>query len=378
MHDPGPDATSGRLGTSGGWRPSRTDVENVCLTDGALTLVAQPIVDLSGARIVGYEMLSRFSHGTPDLWFAAAAEVGLAGAIDAKVVKQAMALRPHLPPDTFMSINLEPQAVVDPFVREALLDVGSLAGVVIEITEHSRIDDVAELLPSLDELRGAGALVAADDVGAGYAGLQALLELRPQIVKIDRSLIDGLDRSRAKLAMVKMLGEVANQMDAWVLAEGIEREEELVELLRLEVPLAQGYLLARPAAELITQLPPRIAAVVGGQASVRRTHVVAALMDGVPLVDADQPLRRATDTVVVRVDTNGRPTAIEWHGTTVPKPLTTHLHEDLADLALRVSAVDGALHPVVVVDATGRAVGVVHPARLMAHLAAPGQTVLPD
>ena len=104
------------------------------------------------------------------------------------------------------------------------------------------------LLLSIARLRNAGAMIALDDAGSGYSGLQQLLALRPEIVKLDRGLVTGVDTDEAKLALVRMLGEVAGQLDAWVLAEGVETEGEFAAFARLGVPLAQGWLFGRPAA----------------------------------------------------------------------------------------------------------------------------------
>ena len=106
---------------------------------------------------------------------------------------------------------------------------------VIELTEHERIDSYAALEPALDRLRAAGALLAIDDAGAGYAGLQHVLSLRPDIIKLDRALVEGLDRDEAKRTLVEMIGTLAGRLDAWLLAEGIETGEELDVLDRARV-----------------------------------------------------------------------------------------------------------------------------------------------
>ncbi len=131
-------------------------------------------------------------------------------------------------------------------IRDIWRGQGNLGGLVVELTEQTPIDSYLELEPDLNQLRSAGALIAVDDAGAGYAGLRHLLALRPSLIKIDRELIQDVDRDEAKRALISMLGTFASRVDAWILAEGVERVEELDALVALGVPLVQGYCLARP------------------------------------------------------------------------------------------------------------------------------------
>jgi EAL domain-containing protein (putative c-di-GMP-specific phosphodiesterase class I) len=217
-----------------------------------VSLAYQPVVDLQQGAVVGYEALARFAgppSAPPDRWFAAAAAEGLAARLEATVLEQALPTRLLLPPDCFLSVNISPNLVLDRLVQGVLADAGDLPGVVLELTEHDRIDDYGRLRRALSRFRASGVDVAMDDAGAGYAGLASLLALRPDLVKIDRALIAGIDLDPVKRELVELLGSMAGRMDAWVLAEGIEREEELDALVRLGVPLGQGFLLGRPAPE---------------------------------------------------------------------------------------------------------------------------------
>lgn len=214
-------------------------------------LVAQPIIDIANARVAGYELLSRFTGppvSPPDTWFAAAREHGHKIALTVDVLEQAIALRVDLAADRFVTVNLEPHLLLEPAVQEVLLGGRSLARLVVELTEHTQADDQQALVRALDEVRSAGALVAIDDAGTGYAGLSALLALRPDIVKLDRELVAGIHHDPVRRALVEMLGDLLGRMDAWLLAEGIEEQGELEVLAELEVPLAQGWLLGRPTA----------------------------------------------------------------------------------------------------------------------------------
>jgi EAL domain-containing protein (putative c-di-GMP-specific phosphodiesterase class I) len=232
------------------WRRS---IERVLADPGRhLSLAYQPVVDLQRGAVVGYEALARFDgppSAPPDRWFAAAAGEGLAAQLEAAVLEQALPTRLELPPDCFLSVNISPNLVLDRMVQRVLTEAGDLPGVVLELTEHDRIDDYGGLRRALGRLRSSGVDVAMDDAGAGYAGLSSLIALRPDLVKLDRSLIAGIDLDPVKRELVELLGSMAGRMDAWVLAEGIEREEELDTLVRLGVPLGQGFLLGRPAPE---------------------------------------------------------------------------------------------------------------------------------
>ena len=227
--------------------PGRDDVTAV-LAGGVLRSEFQPVVDLARASVVGYEALARFDAPvrSPLPWFEAAQAHGLLAELEATALRSALEAHAILPRNTFLTVNIGPAVIDSPPVREVWEDFASLGGVVVEVTEHERIDSYQHLDPVLTRLRGAGALLAIDDAGAGYAGLQHVLSLRPDIIKLDRALVEGLDRDEAKRVLVEMFGTLAGRLDAWLLAEGIETGEELDVLVTMGVPLAQGYYLGRP------------------------------------------------------------------------------------------------------------------------------------
>ena len=219
------------------------------LAGGQPALVAQPIVGLASGDVVGFELLARFTGppvATPDVWFAEADRQGLGPQLTARVLTSALALRDTLPPNTFLTVNVEPHLVTDPRVRDVLHGSGRLDRVVLELTEHAVAPDVKELSAALDRVRGDGGLIAMDDAGTGYAGLGQLLAIRPDFVKLDRELVSGVDGDPIMRALVEMLGELAGRMDAWLLAEGVETVGEVQALAALGVPLAQGWQFARP------------------------------------------------------------------------------------------------------------------------------------
>jgi EAL domain-containing protein (putative c-di-GMP-specific phosphodiesterase class I) len=214
----------------------------------APALVFQPIVDLQRGLTVGYEVLSRFPGppvATPDKWFQAAYQTGRGVELEALVIEHALASRVHLPPNCFLSLNVAPEALLEPVVQ-SLLRAQPLSRLVLELTEHSAVADYDLLAHVIDDARALGAFVAVDDAGAGYASLQHILALRPDFVKLDRALIAGLHLDEAKAALTEMFGGFTSRIDAWLLAEGIEERAELARLAQLGVPLGQGYLLGRP------------------------------------------------------------------------------------------------------------------------------------
>lgn len=333
-------------------------------------LVTQPIVDLVRGTVVGHEALSRFPDHAPDVWFNVAKGEGLSDVLDARVIGKALQLRSALPPDTFLTINVEPSNLLSPRVIAALDTSQRLDRIVLELTEHFPLNNSADLQTQMAHLRERGALIALDDVGAGYAGLQIMLQSRPDLVKIDRALVDHLDLDPAKQAMVQMLGQLAGRMDAWLLAEGIERHEELGELIRLQVPLGQGYLLGRPGEEMLADLPPELGQYIITHSAQTRLHdVVAGLVDPMPHVSAEDQLD--PDKTAIVVDAFNRPTGLWVEGTLDPDPLLVKPSEQVPEVAGRMAARTGPhqLFPAVVVNAQGTPIGVLWTNRLLRHLA---------
>ncbi len=225
-------------------------LERTC-RDARITAAFQPIVDLARGEVYGYEALSRFGEPgpAPQAWFAAAALHGFASRLEATALSVVLAERTRLPGGCFLFVNLSPDALVSAEVTSALAHPASLSGLVIEITEQTPVEDYAALGAALDHLRARGAMTAVDDTGAGYASLSHVLALRPEFVKLDRSLVAGIDRDPAQAAAVRAIGAFAAELGAQVVAEGVEHEAELETLLDLGLSLAQGFLLGMPDAE---------------------------------------------------------------------------------------------------------------------------------
>jgi len=330
-----------------------------------LTLVFQPIVDLAAARVAGYEALSRFpGTATPDVWFAAADDAGLGAELEALAIGKALARVPDLPPDTFLTVNVSPHLLGSRPVQDALAVRPGLQRVVLELTEHTAVDDLDELTRQTTVLRERGALIALDDAGSGYSGLQQMAALRPQIVKLDRALVADADSDPVRMALAEMLGEFAGRIDAWLLAEGLETPGELAAFARLGVPLAQGWLLGRPAPDFAA-LAPEVAAVVRAQvARARLTESVASLIRPLRQVAADEEPGIPPAIVVSPL---GEPQSLLLADArtgeiyTSPVSLRVHPSADITETLQRAltRAPAQRFEPVVCTDPTGAVVGLV-------------------
>ena len=220
----------------------------------------QPIVDISRNVITGYEMLARFDAPggeRPADWFDAAVRLDLAEQLDAAMLASSLVALRDLPRNTFLTVNVTPAGAGSSYVRNILAGAGSLAPLVVELTEQTESEDPYGLTDFAAFVRERGAMLAVDDVGTGYSSLQRAMALRPEFVKIDRSFVDSMHMDEAKVATVEMMGGLADRIDAWVIAEGVERLPELDRLAALGVPLAQGFLLAHPEPGLREHLKDR-------------------------------------------------------------------------------------------------------------------------
>ena len=342
---------------------------------GLIRPVFQPIVDLKRSTVVGFEMLARFDAeplGTPLQWLAAAEEHGMATALEAQLVEIGVAARDRLPANTFLSVNVSPVALLSEEVQGTLAGAdGGLGRLVIEVTEQSRVEDYAELARALARSRAAGAAVAVDDTGAGYASLAHVMRLRPEFVKLDRGLVADADLDPAKLALIEAVGAFAARLDAWIVAEGIERRAEQELLAGLSVPLGQGYLFGRPGSELSAELdaaPVRLAETGSELAGLMITDAPL-LHEGAPI-----PPLTAGSVAVVR-DGAGRPAGLvvpHSDGTaTLRESLVVGLAERVSEVASRAMArpLHARFDPVVCCDADGSYAGLIPVERLVHALA---------
>ncbi|HET7677550.1 MAG TPA: EAL domain-containing response regulator [Candidatus Limnocylindrales bacterium] len=214
----------------------------------ALAMVYQPIVDLADGRLVGVEALARFTaepRRTPDVWFAEAALVGQAEALELLAVGKALHDFARLPQSAYLSVNTSPDTIASGALWETLQAV-PLERIVVEITEHAPVTDYDLMIGQVESFRAAGGRLAIDDAGAGFASLRHILSLRPDLVKLDISLTRDIHLDRAKRALASGLISFAEEMGMAIVAEGIENAEEVAALRELGVSTGQGYFLGRP------------------------------------------------------------------------------------------------------------------------------------
>ncbi len=230
----------------------RAEVDEV-IAAGGPTVVYQPVRDLASLQVVGFEALSRFEDGTePDRWFARAATVGLGVELEVSAVSRALRRLPDVPGGAYIAVNVSAAAACSDELPDALEGV-DLSSVVVELTEQTGVPDYAEMRARVAWLRERGGRVAIDDAGAGYAGLQRILEMSPDVIKLDRALVHDVAEDQARQAMVAAMTFFAGRTGAVLVAEGVETEDELDVLRSLGVPLGQGFHLGRPA--VLAQVP---------------------------------------------------------------------------------------------------------------------------
>ena len=198
------------------------------LVDDALAqmwLAFQPIHSTHG-RLFGYEALLRSDHAVlsrPDLLLAAAAEADRLESLGRRVRSKAAEVIPSLPPDVSMFVNLHVSDLLDDELFDDASPLGHVAPrVVLEVTERQQIEGVTDVGDRLLKLRRLGFRIAIDDLGAGYSGLNSLVLLEPDLVKIDMALVRNVDASFMRQSVIKSLVELARSTSISVVTEGIE------------------------------------------------------------------------------------------------------------------------------------------------------------
>lgn len=225
-----------------------------------LTPVYQPIIDLRSGAVLGFEGLVRLlpgaSFGNPGELFAAAAASGRIVELDLACVEVVAQGARAIDSSRIVSINLSPRTLeAHDFTPRWLLEQLSRYGidpgrVIVEVTEREPVTDIETLIRNVGALQHSGVRVAADDVGAGNAGLRLLSQVRFDVVKIDLTLVQEGTQRESSQAVLRSLYDLAGRQGAAVVAEGVETPEQLRALRELGVPAAQGYLLGRPSATL--------------------------------------------------------------------------------------------------------------------------------
>jgi EAL domain-containing protein (putative c-di-GMP-specific phosphodiesterase class I) len=230
---------------------TRERIATVLADPQRITMDFQPILDIRAARTAGWEVLARIDGRDgpdPDIWFAAAYALGLGLELETATLRRAMAAMRMRVPGTFVSLNITPEALADQRIEAIFAANAPLNGLVVELTEHAATPRGHPWQTASARLRDMGAVIAIDNIGTGYAELQQLLTLQPQIIKIDGRIIDTLQDDPSRQALLRFLGVFCDQLDGWLLAEGVEQFAQLKVLEDLGVPLAQGWFVGSPDA----------------------------------------------------------------------------------------------------------------------------------
>lgn len=218
------------------------------ITRARFRMLLQPIVDLTTGRLIGAEALARFPgrpQQSPDRWFADANRIGLGVALELAAITKALEALPALPADAFLAVNLGPEALAADELPE-LIERHDPTRLVIELTEHLHIEDYPNLRSTLAIVRELGVRLAIDDTGAGFASLAHILELAPDLIKLDRRFSHAIDTDPARRAVAQSLVSLSREIGATTIAEGVETPAELHTIRRLDIPYGQGYLISRP------------------------------------------------------------------------------------------------------------------------------------
>jgi EAL domain-containing protein (putative c-di-GMP-specific phosphodiesterase class I)/ActR/RegA family two-component response regulator len=216
--------------------------------DGSIEVVFQPIADLMSGRVFAAEALARFPRH-PELdtggWFDEATELGMCATLELAALRAAVEEIRHCEnPDLSFAINLSPETLREP--EMAGLIEGLESQLIVEITEHQRIDDYDAVNITRELLRERGVRVAIDDTGAGFASLRHIIALKPDLVKLDISIVRDVDRDTTRSALAKGLVTMAREIGTRVVAEGIERRAELACMREMGADYGQGWLISRP------------------------------------------------------------------------------------------------------------------------------------
>ena len=225
-----------------------TDLKTT-LREGAVYIVYHPIVVTETREVYGFEALARGTHRalrSPEVMFGVAEEANLIWELSRLCRRRAIeGMDAHLNENQLLFLNIDPHDFRDPTFRYLDLDelgVEHPERIVLEITERTAITDYPTFQGYLKEFRDRGFRFAVDDAGSGYAGLGSIANLEPDFIKLDISLISGIDANFMKQNLVETMVSFANDHGIKVIAEGVEREEEYETVKRLGVHFTQGFL----------------------------------------------------------------------------------------------------------------------------------------
>jgi len=242
-------------------REERNQLIRLTIANRSLETRFQPIVDLRSGKAVGTEALSRFAQEPirpPDVWFAEAATLGLGVELELTALDLALEQLNRLPSGMYLSLNASVETIMSAQFR-ATLAAAPAERIVLELTEHTPIADYSAFAQSIDELRSRGVRLAVDDAGSGFSSFSHILNLKPDIIKLDIALTRGIDKDPARQALGRALLNFGLEMyRTTIVAEGIETKEELATLRSLGCPSGQGFFLGRPSRMVNQHHVPRM------------------------------------------------------------------------------------------------------------------------
>lgn len=222
------------------------------LDDERFAPVYQPIVEVDGSgvaghRVVGHEGLSRFvNRSCPERAFDAAARMGLVHDLELATMGRLLASSHALPPGGYLALNVSASLLEDRRLRLLLGAAPDDRALVLELSERDLISDYGSTRAALRRL-GVPHRLAVDDLGDGFASMRHVLELEPEIIKVDKKLVSGIDLDDRRSSLLAALARFAADCGCQIVAEGVERVEEADRLLDLGIPLMQGFLFGHPA-----------------------------------------------------------------------------------------------------------------------------------
>jgi EAL domain-containing protein (putative c-di-GMP-specific phosphodiesterase class I)/GGDEF domain-containing protein len=226
------------------------------IDDEDVRTVVHPVIRLGDLSIVGYEALTRGPAGEefewPAMLYKTAYDADLVIKLERLCRRRALEAATDLPRNRLFFLNVEPMSVTDPQLRdehfESLMTRAALDPdrVVLEITERHAIEDFAVARGALEYLRALGFSIAVDDAGSGFCSFQCLAEIRPEWLKLDFSLVRGIETDDVRQQLVRSLVDYGSELGVGLVAEGIETVSELSALRELGVEYGQGFLFSKP------------------------------------------------------------------------------------------------------------------------------------
>jgi EAL domain-containing protein (putative c-di-GMP-specific phosphodiesterase class I) len=228
------------------------------IADGGPVVALQPIVDLATGDRIGAEALSRFPAEwgmAPDVVFEQAHSIGLGHELELLALERAAEHLDRV--DGYIAMNVSPATLLTPECSR-LLSRLPLPRVLLELSEHDQVEDYEALKATLAPFRAAGLRLAIDDVGAGFSSLRHIVVTVPDVIKIDRSIVAGLDTDPVLTKLVHSLVEFGHGCRVRVVAEGVETAGEAAVLRTLGVDDGQGWLFGRPGAPEALSAVPRV------------------------------------------------------------------------------------------------------------------------